>query len=157
MTEVVTPLPITRQRSRRRRTRRGTLYAAHTKVPVDRSEAEIERTLRRYGADRFGYYSQAGKAVIVFEARDRRLRFDLPLPAGESEKDAQVQRQRWRALLLCIKAKLESVESKIETFEEAFLAHVVLPDGKTVAEHAIPAIANAYQGGPMQPLLPAPQ
>jgi hypothetical protein len=44
------------------------------------------------------------------------------LPAGESKKDAQARRQKWRALSLCIKAKLERVESKIETFEEAFLA-----------------------------------
>jgi hypothetical protein len=78
-------------------------YAAKAKVPVDRSKTEIERTLARYGADRFAYFTEAGKAVIVFEARDRRLRFDLPLPAGESEKDAQGRRQRWRALLLCIK------------------------------------------------------
>jgi hypothetical protein len=132
------------------------LYAAHTKVPVDRSKTEIERTLRRYGADRFAYFTETGKAIIVFEAHDRRLRFDLPMPGGESERDAQARRQKWRALLLCIKAKLESVQSKIETFEEAFLAHVVMPDGKTVAEHAIPAIASVYQGGHMQPLLPAP-
>jgi hypothetical protein len=59
-------------------------------------------------------------------------------------------------LLLCIKAKLESVEAKIETFEEAFLAHVVLPDGETVGEHALPAVAAIYKGGQLRPLLPAP-
>jgi hypothetical protein len=58
--------------------------------------------------------------------------------------------------LLCIKAKLEAVEAKIETFEEAFLAHVVLPDGKTVGEHALPAVAAIYKGGQLSPLLPAP-
>ena len=84
------------------------------------------------------------------------MRFDLPLPDGDSPRDQQVQRQRWRALLFCIKAKLESVEAKIETFEEAFLAHVVLPDGKTVGEHALPAVAAIYKGGQLTPLLPAP-
>ena len=131
-------------------------YAAKTKVPVDRSKTEIERTLKRYGADRFFYGAESGKAIIVFEARDRRLRFDLPLPEGDSPRDQQAQRQRWRALLLCIKAKLESVEAKIESFEEAFLAHVVLPDGKTVGEHALPAVAAIYKGGHLTPLLPAP-
>jgi hypothetical protein len=132
-------------------------YAAHTKVPVDRSKTEIERTLARYGADRFAYFTEAGKAIIVFEAHDRRLRFDLPVPEGETTRDQQAQRQRWRALLLCIKAKLESVEAKIETFEEAFLAHVVLPDGKTVGQHALPAVAAIYKGGHIAPLLPSPQ
>jgi hypothetical protein len=130
-------------------------YAAHTKVPVDRTKIEIERTLARYGADRFAYFAEGGKAIIVFEAHDRRLRFDLPLPEGDSAKDQQARRQRWRALLLCIKAKLESVEAKIESFEEAFLAHVVLPDGKTVGEHALPTVAAIYRGEKMLPLLPA--
>jgi hypothetical protein len=68
----------------------------------------------------------------------------------------QACRSRWRALFLCIKAKLESIESGIETFEDAFLAHIQMPDGKTVAEHVKPNIAIAYQTNPMQPLLPAP-
>lgn len=129
-------------------------YAEGTKVPVEQSKTEIERTLARYGAQRFAYFTEVDRAIIVFEARERRLRFDLPLPKGDSDKDAKSRRQKWRALLLCIKAKLESVESKIETFEEAFLAHVVMPDGRTVAEHTTPRIAAAYKGGEVPALLP---
>lgn len=129
-------------------------FAEHTKVPVDQTKTEIERTLVRYGADRFAYFTEAGKAVIVFEAKDRRLRFDLPLPQGESEKDQKMRRQKWRALLLCIKAKLESVASGIESFEEAFLAHVVLPNGQTVSDHIAPRIAEAYEGNKMLALMP---
>jgi hypothetical protein len=147
----------TKPRRRRPTRRRQKLYAAHTKVPVDRTKVEIERTVTRYGAKEFVCGTKVGKAVVMFEAHDRRLRFDMPLPAGESEKEEQAKRQKWRALLLTIKAKLESVESKIETFEEAFLAHIVMPDGRTVGEHAIPTIASIYQSGQVQPLLPAPQ
>ena len=131
------------------------MYAQHTKVSVDQTKTEIERTLTRYGADRFAYFTESGKAVIVFEAHDRRLKFELPLPVGESEKEKKARRQKWRALLLCIKAKLEAVESKIETFEEAFLAHVVMPDGKTVGTHVLPAVMAAYESNKMVPLLPA--
>lgn len=132
-------------------------FADKTKVPIDQSRTEIERTLQRYGATRFAYFTETGKAIIVFEAKDRRLRFDLPVPAGESEKDKQAARQKWRALLLCIKAKLESVTSGIETFEEAFLAHVVMPDGLTVLQHSHERIQIAYKGGEMTPLLPGPK
>lgn len=132
-------------------------YASKTKVPIDQTRSEIERTLTRYGANRFAYFTETGRAIIVFEAHDRRIKFDLPLPTESSERDNQARRQKWRALLLCIKAKLESVESKIETFEEAFLAHVVMPDGKTVAEHTTPRIAQAYSGGEVQALLPPPK
>lgn len=132
-------------------------YAEKTKVPVDRSRTEIEQTLQRYGATRFAYFTEAGKAIVVFEAKDRRLRFDLPVPAGDSDKDKQIARQKWRALGLCIKAKLESVTSGIETFEEAFLAHVVMPDGLTVLQHTHERIQVAYKGGEMQALLPGPR
>jgi hypothetical protein len=131
-------------------------YAQRTKVPVDRTKTEIEQTLARYGADRFGYFSERGKAIVVFEAHERQLRFDLPLADGESELGEGQRRQKWRALLLCIKAKLESVASGIETFEEAFLAHVVMPDGQTVFDHTQPKIDAVYKGGEVSALLPGP-
>lgn len=132
-------------------------FASKTKVGVDQTRTEIERTLARYGANKFAYFTEAGRAIILFEAHERRIRFDLPVPEGESEKDAQARRQKWRALLLCIKAKLESVESKIESFEEAFLAHVVMPDGITVGQHTRPLIDQTYKTGNMQALLPPPK
>jgi hypothetical protein len=132
-------------------------YAQRTTVSVDQTRAEIEKTLKRYGAEKFAYMAEGGRAIIVFEANSRRIRFDLPLPEGEREKDQQGRRQRWRALLLCIKAKLESVESKIETFEEAFLAHVVMPDGNTVGQHTAPLIARSYESGQIVALLPPPK
>ena len=132
-------------------------YAAYTKVPVEKTKTEIEVTLTRYGADRFAYFAEASKAVVVFEAHGRRLRFDLPLKEGAKEKDQQTRRAQWRALLLCIKAKLESVASNIESFEEAFLAHVVMPDGKTVYEHVAPRIEQIARGSEMVPLLPGPR
>jgi hypothetical protein len=65
--------------------------------------------------------------------------------------------QRWRALLLVIKAKLESVESNIETFEHAFLAQIVMPNDQTVSEILNPIIAFAYKSGKMPKQLgPAP-
>jgi hypothetical protein len=131
-------------------------YAERTQVPVAQSRAEIEKTLERYGAKSFGFFAEASRAVVVFEAKERRIRFDLPLPAPGSPRVDQVCRQRWRALCLCIKAKLESVDSKIETFEEAFLAHVVMPDGQTVAQHALPKIREVYAENKMLPLLPGP-
>lgn len=134
-------------------------FAEGTAVPVSRTRDEIESTLKRFGADRFAYFSEAGKAVIVFEARDRRLRFSLPLPETLPNKRnvEQAHRERWRALLLAIKAKLSSVETGIESFESAFLANIVLPDGQTVGDHSLPRVAALYKGEPMQPLLPAPK
>lgn len=151
-------------------------YAADTKVAPDRSRAEIERTLQRYGATGFMYGWNGGRAMIGFEAHSRRVRFELPLP-DESEfttvnagargtrdrsdtarKNAHEQavRQRWRALALAIKAKLEAVDSKIVSFEDEFLAHIVLPDNTTVGQFLKPQIQRSYDSGTMPPLLPSP-
>lgn len=145
-------------------------YAKGTEVPVDRSRAEIEKLLDRAGAATRAVLTDSSRAVLVFEMQDRRIRFTLPLPAtaefqrtqsgrarpagGAGRAHQQRIRELWRALLLTLKAKLESVESGIETFEEAFLAQTVMPDGWTVGEHAIPAIASSYEKGRMVPLLP---
>jgi hypothetical protein len=110
----------------------------------------------------------------MFEVANRRIQFVLPLPDPNDEqffriarryerrsaeaarqKWEQACRQRWRALALAIKAKLEVVESGIATFEEEFLAYVVMPDGQTVGQHVLPHVEKAYLTNQMPPLLAA--
>ena len=143
-------------------------YAARTDVPPERSRAEIESALRRYGATKFGYMHEIALAVVAFEIGGRRIRFTITEPRQDDpalkRRDArsskaaweQAVRQRWRALALVIKAKLEAVSSGIVTIEDEFLAHTVLPSGRTVAEEALPRIAEAYRSGLDVPLLPGP-
>lgn len=126
-------------------------YAETTRVPVARSRAEIERTLARYGADAFGYGSEGRCRLVTFRAGGRHVRIDIVLPEGCTE---QQERQKWRALLLTIKAKLEAVESGIATFEEEFMAYVLLPSGETVGEWAQPQLRDVYSTGQMPSLLP---
>lgn len=131
-------------------------YAADSKVPVERSRSEIERTLMRYGATGFAYGMESSRAMIGFQTKERRIRFVLPLAAPGNctvKQSEQFVRSRWRALLLSIKAKLEAVESGIETFDEAFMSHIVMPNGQTMAEHSLPYIKEAYSTGKMPPLL----
>lgn len=129
-------------------------FAASTRVSVEQTRTEIERTLSRYGATAFAYMSQSGRAIIAFEAAKRHIKITVPLPKGDSDKEKQDGRQRWRALLLVIKAKLESVESGIETLEEAFYANIVMPDGRTIYEATREHVAIAYDSGKVQNLLP---
>lgn len=152
-------------------------YAESTSVSSDKSRAEIERTLERYGADQFMYGWESGQALVGFRMEGRMVRFVLPLPDKEDyrrtpgrglertqsqalEAWEQACRQRWRALALVVKAKLEAVESGITTFEDEFLAHIVLPDGQTAGAWLRPQIALAYDSGEMPrllPMLPAPK
>jgi hypothetical protein len=150
-------------------------YAENTTVSVEKSRSEIERILSRYGARQFMYGYNEEEAVVSFvvavEDAVRQVRFRIPLPDKNDPSfvwtparrkrrtpaqmyDAweQAQRQRWRALALVIKAKLEAVASGITEFEEEFLAHIVLPDGRTVGEFIRPDVAIAYETGKMPPL-----
>jgi hypothetical protein len=143
-------------------------YAADTSVPVERSRAEIESVLIKYGAKEFHTGWQEGKAMIAFRVADLFIRFILPIPGknerrfthkrdrhGYEAKRTELQaenahqqevRQRWRALLLTVKAKLEAVECGISTLEQEFLAFIVLPNamtfGEWVMENALPQIRS---------------
>jgi len=102
-------------------------YAKDTAVSSEQSQAEIKKTLTRYGATKYAYVEEEERAAIMFE-----INFVLPLPNRNDPRfwktperklkrsaDAafkeweQASRQRWRALQLAIKAKLEAVESGI--------------------------------------------
>lgn len=136
-------------------------YAEKTSVPVDRSKSEIERTLVKYGATAFMFAAQNDKAMIVFEIKGLRIKFILPLPESPSSNATGVSiknheqklRSKWRSLLLCIKAKLEAVDANITTFEQEFLAHIVLSNGMVVGEVMIPQIQDNYKTGNMPKLL----
>ena len=152
-------------------------FAKGTEVPAERTRVQLEKMLRVAGATSVVVGWQVLAVEIGFEAKGRRLRFTLTIPTRKDRKithdargwvrsqtqqtrvlDAE-ERRLWRALLLVIRAKLEAVESGIETFDQAFLANIVVPgpDGvTTVGEYVAPAPASAYaRGAAMPPLLGA--
>jgi len=145
-------------------------YAEGTSVAPERSRAEIEATLKRYGASHFGYMSSPEGAMVGFQVNKYQVRFSVPMPAlaefkrtdkGRTRTDIQArealdkeERRRWRALALCVKAKLEAVDSGITTFEQEFMAHIVIPgSGATVGESLLPRLAKAIEEGKPSGLL----
>lgn len=145
-------------------------YAANTEVSQEKSRAEIEATLTRYGADAFSYGWEADKAIIAFRANGRHIKFVIQIPDRNSTEFTeytqrgrvwlrtesvalklweQAKRQRWRALALVVKAKLEAVEAGISEFDDEFMAHIVLPNGSTVGQTIKPHIDKAYLDGKM--------
>lgn len=136
-------------------------FAKGTTVLVSKTRGEIEALVEKYGASRFasGWQDDADGALcaaISFAARGRLVRFKLRMPTREETlavlrkkpsyrygrpadsaldiAQADEQRRRWRCLLLVLKAKLESIESGIETFDEAFLANIVTDGNLTIYE-----------------------
>lgn len=151
------------------------MYAAKTDVPVGRTRQAIEDLLAKAKCAQFviGSDSESHKAMVQFRFNNRIVRFTISLPDTSDTKYthvnqwrrralaqvtklvAQAERQRWRALFLVIKAKLEAVESGITTFEEEFLAHIVLPDDSVVSDHIVPRLAQVYEQQDTRRLLAA--
>ena len=137
-----------------------------------RSLEEIKNTLMRYGADGFGYMETPQGAGIVFKLRNREYSIQIGLPSidqfqttstGRRRTENIIQqefekavRQKWRALALVVKAKLEAVESGISTVEQEFLAFTVLPDGQQFGDWAQKRLDEDFSdiGNSIQLLLP---
>lgn len=148
-------------------------YAENTSVSAEKSRAEIEASLRRYGADQFAYMTSRTEARVGFVAQGRQVQFRLEMPDpndrqfthtperknARSPQQAeaaweQATRQRWRALALVIKAKLEAVEAGITEFDDEFLAHIMLPNGQTIGQSLKPQLDEVYSSGRMLELMP---
>lgn len=129
--------------------RQAAAYAAKTKVSVIDTIDEIRSIVGRYGGSQFTYGLGEDQAVIAFSKADRQVRFYVAL----GNADAQRRKSLLRALLLVIKAKLEAAEAGIMTFEEAFLAQITLPDGRSVGNMVRDELALAYGGGKEPPRL----
>jgi len=123
-------------------------YAAGTSVPVERSKAEIEKLLRSRGASRYGVVSKEdeGRAFVGFTLDGASFRFEVPLPTlreatakprrrlPPGKLREQMMRERWRAVVLLIKAKLEMVALGMSSVEQQFFSDMILPSGRTTRE-----------------------
>lgn len=135
-------------------------YAESTSVPVRQTLDEIEKLVRKYGGSGIQQLTSDEAIAILFAGEDRRIRFVVKFGARPDTTRAitaweKRKRSLARGLLLCIKSKFVSIEAEIETFEEAFLAQTIMPDGQTVMQHAGPRVIEAYKnGGAPEALLP---
>ncbi len=146
-------------------------YAETTNVPIERSKTEIKRIIYKYGASNYQFAETDERAMVQFVLNAKLIRFvisfppvDDPMfsktPRGRRRVNRQKTslheqeiRRRWRALILSVKAKFEVVESGIESFEQAFMAHVVLPDNRVFADVAVAYLEEAYNTKKMPKML----
>ncbi|MCE5322125.1 hypothetical protein LLG46_02290 [bacterium] len=143
-------------------------YAQNTSVSVENSIMEIRRTVNRYSADGFSFTEESRIAKVEFKCEGRLVRIYMQLPDKNEERFRLTEtgrertsenavyaaweqecRRSYRALNLVIKAKLEAVESGITTFDEEFMAHIVLPNGRTVGQQMLQPMQEALSSGKM--------
>lgn len=150
-------------------------FAEKTEVSAEKTLAEIMTVIRSNEGGQIAQFDDVDRFIIAFTMASRQVRFTVRFAPPSDDKFARVKvnasatreathderlarweqhrRQRMRALLLVIRAKLESVASQVETFEEAFLANVVTATGDTVFDRIKGQIAVEYETGKIAPLM----
>lgn len=142
-----------------------------TDVAVEKSQAEVRKLLYAHGARNFSFSETEvdgiSWAAVDFIHHDQRVRIRVALKALdanelnararravsrtrsqiEHEMREQEGRRIWRVLFHGLKARLVSVQEGVETFEEAFLAHLVDPvSGMTMWD----ALRGAVEDGALR-------
>lgn len=151
------------------------MYAEGTVVTAEKSRAEIEKVLAKYGAKNRLVFTNddAGEIQVSFEIAGKRVLMSRNLPSAQDRKmsrdtkgytrtakqtEAAVDketRRRWRAMLLKVKVRLEDAfseehvtpEEKARAFYDNFGMDVVLPGNRTLAHVVLPQIEEAYGTG----------
>lgn len=145
--------------------------SGNTQVSVGRTQAELEKILRRYGASAFSISQDydGGTATVQFrvpEAPDSdvfvpvRLVVEIPrvvelLKEGAGPRTrrsadvwyAQAERVGWRHLVLWVEAALVAVETGLQTVSEAFLAQMLIEhNGRAIRVYDQFAAAGGVAG-----------
>jgi hypothetical protein len=140
-----------------------------TRVSVDQTQGAIRRMLQYHNAKGVQFREDwaANTLGFSFIHAKKTETAEIPMivhmhiqiwPKGKKPWDAtessrqQRERQVWRALYWYLKAQLEAVEFGLRTFEDAFLADVVVQDGRTVGD----VIREGLVEGKMRLALPSP-
>jgi hypothetical protein len=133
-------------------------------VGVHRSRYELERILGRYGASDFAFVETDATASIQFAMHGRYVQLALPLPdptgalfthtptgrprgiLAQERAYEQALREHWRALVLAVRGKLQSVESGISTFDEEFKGFLVQHFHEEPSKRRAPKAVNWLLG-----------
>jgi hypothetical protein len=125
----------------------------------DKALAEIQRILQRFGCNKFGVMTDwdAGILMVQFEWRGARVSFPANfkgyatawLKENPWTTRKSLTKDQWEAKALeigsvavysilrdWIKAQVVAVETGLVSMEEVFMAHILLPNGQRMIEHA---------------------
>jgi hypothetical protein len=148
-------------------------FAQGTRIDSSKTEIEVRKLLKRFGASKYAFYEDDERVGFTFEYEDRRVRIMVEMPDPDSDEftytpsgiqkrseSAKLQawqgecNRQWRSLALVLKAKLVAVTDGIRTFEQEFLYDIVLPNNQTVGEYIAPQVQQSYLTGKLPPMLP---
>lgn len=146
-----------------------------TGVSVEKSQGDIRKLLTKYGAQRFSFtqgLAEDDRRWVQLEFihaaefdRPHMIRLAVPLKEPDSgalknkarrahsrtlveitnEAYEQEERRIWRVIFYSLKSRMESVAEEVETFEQAWLPHIVDPGtGATLWDRIRPTVEAGH-------------
>jgi hypothetical protein len=145
-------------------------YASGTSVSAERSRAEIETLLGKHGATQRAIAVNDDEQVahVHFLIHGYKYRLEIPLPkpadrpaswsyyspdqkrqweASTARLLSQKTKERWRAIVLVLKAKLEMVQLGLSSVEKEFMADLVMANGQTMHHEVAEALSRSLATG----------
>ena len=117
-------------------------YAKYTKVSVEKTQWAIIELLKKHGAKGFMMDFESNR--IGFQVGNRNVIIKMDSPDKDNyntdNQYEQAIKTKWRAFLLIIKAKFVGIDSGVTTFDNEFMPHFILQNGKTLGEVILPQL-----------------
>ena len=133
-------------------------YANKTTVNIEKSQIEIQKLLRKYGATKYAIdwennnllFELHGRPVKIHvkdpDINDKEIQFTPSgiqrTPSKIQDSFKQAKRQMWRVMLLFLKATLEAIDMGVIELDQAMLPFFLLPNGKTISEQILPQLSS---------------
>lgn len=119
----------------------------NTKVPISDSQSAIRKLIYSHKGTGVSFISQPPRegfdALVTLENVAYHIRV---MATGKKGADREQEERRvWRVLYWHLKAMFEAADSGVIAVEDIILPYVVTPDGRTIAEHIRPKLAEARE------------
>ena len=117
-------------------------YAKYTKVSVEKTQWTIIELLKKHGAK--GFMMDFENNRLGFQVGNRNVIINMKNPNKDyydtENQYEQAIKAKWRSFLLIIKAKFVGIESGVTTFDDEFMPHFILKNGRTLGEFILPQL-----------------
>ncbi len=149
-------------------------YAKQTTVSVSKSVEELKKIIRQYGGGEIVYAESEEMAAIGFKKGERSIKYQISLPPKDDKLYTHTEskglerhpvdahklwerdcRQRWRVLVLLVKATFEAIENGLMSFEQAFMSSIVMRNGQTLGDRFLPELDKVIETGKLPLMITA--
>lgn len=115
-----------------------------TRVPVSQSQSEIRKLVYAHKGTGISFMSRPPRegfeALVTMQGQAYHIRVMATCKKGNERE--QEERRVWRVLYWHLKAMFVAADSEVIAIEDIIMPYIVTPDGRTIAEHVAPQLAE---------------